>query len=518
MLGTEVELTKQLKNYLKEENKRIDHIKKFLDSIESEVSRAKVKEEKYFSNPINSFLFIKHLTIEWSHITTMVSPDLSKIIDKQWLFPSLEDYIGTATSLLRLQDTYELKTSQLADGKIVSNFRSKTLTSHDCYGIGRVAFAKEDFYHALMWMQEALDRFDQENNTALISKINILNNLAHATAQQGNIEHALAVTEEILSIGNQQYVRLIQVYSFVISVLDPEYVEAKKNKIHYESLIKERTLVVKEQHNVDFNTMNHNDSIEDLLKEPAIQHVSMNNKNFQVKNQRPGTYLELKSRQIFEKICRQQHSKLSPKRQATLFCRYRHNKHPYLIFRPVKEEQVLDEPGVFLFHDVVSDSDIEKIKALAAPRKNFNKLQTPNANTKTTSPQIDNNNRSNTYEHVIQDSSEVVPASPINHTIAGTTTSDNNISKQNAKFPPYIINFKKSQQNGQVTDRKLIEHLILEWKSKNNYVLNITGRFGHEKCLLIIANDETSFEELFNQQNWPIKINDSECDLKMPRV
>ncbi|CAF4311811.1 unnamed protein product [Rotaria socialis] len=74
MLGTEVELTKRLKNYLKEENKRIDHIQKFLDTIESEVSRAKVKEEKYFSNPINSFLFIKHLTIEWNHITTLVSP------------------------------------------------------------------------------------------------------------------------------------------------------------------------------------------------------------------------------------------------------------------------------------------------------------------------------------------------------------------------------------------------------------------------------------------------------------
>ncbi|CAF3459361.1 unnamed protein product [Rotaria socialis] len=208
-------------------------------------------------------------------------------------------------------------------------------------------------------MQEALDRFDQANSTALISKINILNNLAHATAQQGNIEHALAVTEEILSIGNQQYVRLIQVYLLVFSVLDPENVEAKKNKIHYESLIKKRTLVVEEQQN---------DSTVNSLKEHEIQYVSMNNKNFQVKNQRPGTYLELKSRQPFEQLCRQQHAQLSPKRQATLFCRYRHNKHPYLIFRPVKEEQVLDEPGIFLFHDVVSDSDIEKIKALAVPR------------------------------------------------------------------------------------------------------------------------------------------------------
>jgi hypothetical protein len=28
----------------------------------------------------------------------------------------------------------------------------------------------------------------------------------------------------------------------------------------------------------------------------------------------------------------------------------------------------LDEPAIFLFHDVVSDKDIEEIKALASPR------------------------------------------------------------------------------------------------------------------------------------------------------
>ncbi|CAF3679310.1 unnamed protein product [Rotaria socialis] len=139
----------------------------------------------------------------------MVSRDLSKIIGKKWLFPSLEDYngesiiehyaglahfilhIGIATSLLRLQDTYALNTSD------------------ECYGIGHLAFRKGDFYHALMWMQEALDRLNQDNNTASIIKIIILDNLAHVTSQQGNIEHALALTEQILSIGNQQYVRLL---------------------------------------------------------------------------------------------------------------------------------------------------------------------------------------------------------------------------------------------------------------------------------------------------------------------
>ncbi len=59
---------------------------------------------------------------------------------------------------------------------------------------------------------------------------------------------------------------------------------------------------------------------------------------------------------------------LSAKREAKLFCRYRHNNHPYLILQPAKEEQILDEPAIFLFHDVVSDKDIQEIKAIAMPR------------------------------------------------------------------------------------------------------------------------------------------------------
>ncbi|CAF4562141.1 unnamed protein product [Rotaria socialis] len=145
--------------------------------------------------------------------------------------------------------------------------------------------------------------------------------------------------------------------------------------------------MAEEQEKVDFKTTDDTDSIGNSLKQSSIQYVSMNNKNFQVKNQRPGTDLELRSRQAFEEICRQQHAQLSKIRQATLFCRYRHNNHPYLIFRPVKEEKVLDEPAVFLFHDVVSDSDIEKIKALAVP--GLQRALVRNAATNTITPTND---------------------------------------------------------------------------------------------------------------------------------
>jgi hypothetical protein len=34
----------------------------------------------------------------------------------------------------------------------------------------------------------------------------------------------------------------------------------------------------------------------------------------------------------------------------------------------MKEEQILDDPEIFLFHEILSDNEIEEIKALAMPR------------------------------------------------------------------------------------------------------------------------------------------------------
>ncbi|CAF1287516.1 unnamed protein product [Adineta steineri] len=50
-----------------------------------------------------------------------------------------------------------------------------------------------------MWMQEVLDHLNKEINKISRNKIHILDHLAYTTSQDGNIEHALALTEEILT-------------------------------------------------------------------------------------------------------------------------------------------------------------------------------------------------------------------------------------------------------------------------------------------------------------------------------
>ncbi|CAF0724352.1 unnamed protein product [Didymodactylos carnosus] len=355
LLNTEVELGKRLEGYLKEEYERLHNVEKFLNVIKDEVRQAQQDSDHYFGNPVNAYLFIKHLTAEWYAVEDLIKPengkDLIKQIGDDWIFPSFEDYTGSATALMRLQDTYELNTSQVANGEISSNFKSKKLSARECFDLGRVAYTNNDYYHTLMWMQEALDHLDSEPGNDTTDKLAILDHLAYATSQQGNIEHALALTDEMLNIV-------------------PDHLRAKNNKIYYEAIIKNRTLT-KQQRKGD---LGHDDN--DLgAKITHIEIKRSTNDNFEVKNIRPSDYLE--EREIYERLCRQNTTHLNVARQSKLFCRYRHNNHPRLIIAPLKEELLLDRPEIFLFHDIISSKDIEEIKSLASPKLKRAVVQNP---------------------------------------------------------------------------------------------------------------------------------------------
>lgn len=118
--------------------------------INDEIRQAQGNEEFHFGNPINAHLFIKHLTVEWDQIKTLLSDEFLKIFSDQWIFPTIEDYKGkdeekgkqrqkylfdkgSALALMRLQDTYKLSPNQLANGKISSKFRSKPLNGRTSF-------------------------------------------------------------------------------------------------------------------------------------------------------------------------------------------------------------------------------------------------------------------------------------------------------------------------------------------------------------------------------------------------
>ncbi|VDO41696.1 unnamed protein product [Haemonchus placei] len=111
-----------------------------------------------------------------------------------------EDLTGAAIGLLRLQDTYRLDTKDLADGRIYNDQGNYTFTAGDCFEVGKAAYHDGDYYHTIMWMEEAKRRLEEEEvPTASISEI--LEYLSFSLYKQGNLKHALKFVEELYRIG-----------------------------------------------------------------------------------------------------------------------------------------------------------------------------------------------------------------------------------------------------------------------------------------------------------------------------
>ncbi|CAF3958890.1 unnamed protein product [Rotaria sordida] len=169
-----------------------------------------------------------------------------------------------------------------------------------------------------------------------------------SVTDQGNIEHALALSEEMLAI-------------------DPSNERALANKDYFEYILQNRTLI-EPQAIKDFNSPNDSDSTSTTVKSLPSQNDLINKKNYKVNNQRLGKDLE--KLETVEKLCRDTNTKLDPHRASKLVCRYRHNNHPYLLWMPIKEEQLFDKPEILLYHDIIRNADIDEIKSLATPRLN----------------------------------------------------------------------------------------------------------------------------------------------------
>lgn len=66
--------------------------------------------------------------------------------------------------------------------------------------MGRIAYNDKDYYHTVIWMTETLKQLEIEDS-ASVTKFDVLDYLAFSTGEQGNIQHALDITTEMLSIG-----------------------------------------------------------------------------------------------------------------------------------------------------------------------------------------------------------------------------------------------------------------------------------------------------------------------------
>ncbi|KAK6101570.1 Prolyl 4-hydroxylase subunit alpha-1 [Brugia pahangi] len=324
LIGAERDIPVMINAYVEKELEKLDYLKKFAQEIQESNNKAIRDGEEAITHPINAFLLIKGMTTDWNKVIKIMrsnsADDFIRNVTNQRIikrinYPTEVDLSGAAIGILRLQDTYEMNTKDIADGKILnSKMRTVALTAGDCFEIGRVAYSENDYYHAILWMQEARERIQKETKPTADPE-SILDHLAFSLYKQGNLKRALLLTDELYR-------------------MNPDHPRAKGNVRWYE----------------------------DLLEDEGIRRADMRRKVPPMNNPRDKSNLK----DTYEALCRQE-VPINTKAQSRLYCYYKMDR-PYLRLAPFKVEIVHQNPLVVLFRDIVSDEEMRIIEMLAVPK------------------------------------------------------------------------------------------------------------------------------------------------------
>lgn len=160
----------------------------------------------YLANPINAFLITKRLTIDFESLLKAANSStdqnfLSKFETnrQKYKYPTERDVEAAAESLIQLQDVYDLSTRDLADGVLNKVVGELSMSAGDCFFIGQRAFRIEDYFHAELWLLEAMSRLEAEEPPS-VARIDILDYLAYLNYEKGDIAKAIQLIEELLEI------------------------------------------------------------------------------------------------------------------------------------------------------------------------------------------------------------------------------------------------------------------------------------------------------------------------------
>nr|AAL08488.1 prolyl-4-hydroxylase alpha subunit-like protein [Onchocerca volvulus] len=323
-----------INGYVEKELERLDYLKKFAQEVQEHNDKAIRDGEEAIRHPINAFLLIKGMITDWNKIVKIMRSNSADDVIRNVTrhqdikcinYPTEEDLIGAATGLLRLQDTFQMDTKDIADGKISnSQMRTVALTAEDCLEIGRAAYNAYDYYHTILWMREALERLEKERvPTANLE--DILEYLAFSQYKQGNLKRALLLTDELYRI-------------------NPDHPRAKDNVKEYEY----------------------------LLKNNEVQRIDLWRKTFPINNMRNDNEFDEGIKLIYEALCRRE-VPVNTKVQSQLYCYYKTDR-PYLRLAPFKVEIVRQNPLNVLFYGIISDEQARIIQMLAVPKLNGSRI------------------------------------------------------------------------------------------------------------------------------------------------
>ncbi|XP_036975603.1 prolyl 4-hydroxylase subunit alpha-2 isoform X4 [Acanthopagrus latus] len=329
LIYTEKELVQSLREYIKAEESKLSAVKSWANKLDDLTKVSTSDPEGYLGHPVNAYKLMKRLNTEWTELESLVLQNpsdgfISNISTHRQYFPDEEDATGAAKALMRLQDTYQLDSEAFSRGKLPGVHSDAFLSVDDCYDMGKTAYNEADYYHAVLWMQQALKQLDA-GEEAVVSKADILDYLSYSVYQMGDLPRAIELTRRLVAI-------------------DSSHQRAGGNLRYFEKLL--------------FKQLNEMNQAYEPPSEEPIQLGTYS---------RPKDHLP--ERETYEALCRGEGQKMNEARRSRLFCRYQDGQmNPRLLLKPMKEEDEWDSPHIVRYLNILSDEEIGKIKELAKPR------------------------------------------------------------------------------------------------------------------------------------------------------
>ncbi|XP_037812178.1 prolyl 4-hydroxylase subunit alpha-2-like [Lucilia sericata] len=313
LMNAELQILNNMETFIRKNEIKLQFLKEKLKDYEREHEEAVATGPVYFENPVNKYLLTKRLTNDWERIENVMQyqegENSLKIIEKHSVDEN--ELEGAIDGLLRLQDTYRLNTTDIAQGILKGISYNVHFDSRHCYDIGQRALATNLTRLAHSWLKEALNKFSTGSEIKL-EKLDIELALVNAKYKMGDVRGA-----------NQSYVDLINLYpdSERIAKLYAEFSEESLNKTSIE---------------VDY----------------SIDHES------------PLKNLDKASKSILHKYACADLIRKTPSEERHLRCRYISETNPFLRLAPIKVEEMNHDPLLLVFHNVISDNEIEIVKNL----------------------------------------------------------------------------------------------------------------------------------------------------------
>ncbi|XP_022239838.1 prolyl 4-hydroxylase subunit alpha-2-like isoform X1 [Limulus polyphemus] len=166
LLESERQLVWLLQRYVDKEEERLNVVKKYIDGF-SQVSPGRQPTDL---NPLQGYRLLQRIVHEWPRIERALKPKNKEITTKirelrnHTYTPGQQDVEEAALAVVRLQDIYDLGSTQLAKGQIHLPSRNKEvktpvlLTANDCLQLGRQSYYHGYFGFAVDWIREALEK------------------------------------------------------------------------------------------------------------------------------------------------------------------------------------------------------------------------------------------------------------------------------------------------------------------------------------------------------------------------